>query len=279
MLLSMTGYGRAFLTTKSGLFEIEIHSVNRKALDINVQIPRELLYLDVDMRHFVSEFIERGQVTIRLTQRMNGGIPTVAEMKRVKKEWETLAAEVGLHEQLTLSFLATQVSPSSISQEMTFQEILPGLKEAMKGLMSMKEKEGAALEKEFVSYLSEMRLKLGLIAPLVTHSVEKYRQKLLQRIAELEVKGDVDRLMLEVTLFADRIDIAEEMARLLSHLDQFEGGFSKKTAGRELSFLLQEMLREISTILAKSQDSDLTKTALEVKSVVEKMKEQIANIE
>lgn len=279
MLLSMTGYGRALLTTKSGLLEIEIHSVNRKALDITIQIPRELLYLDVDIRHFVSESIERGQVTVRVTQRMNGGIPSVAEMKRVKEEWEALAAQVGLDEKPTLSFLATQASPSFISQEMTFQEILPGLKEAMKGLLSMKRKEGAALEKEFLSYLNEIRLKLDLVAPLVMHAVEKYRQKLIQRIAELELKGDADRLILEVTLFADRIDIAEEMARLHSHLEQFQGGFSKKTAGRELAFLLQEMLREVSTLLAKSQESELTKTALEIKSVVEKMKEQIANIE
>lgn len=275
----MTGYGRALLTTKSGLLEIEIHSVNRKALDIAIQIPRELLYLDVDMRYFVSESIERGQVTVRVTQRINGGIPSVAEMKRVKEEWEALANQVGLDEKPTLSFLATQVSSSFISQEMTFQEILPGLKEAMQGLLSMKRKEGAALEKEFLSYVNEIRLKLDLVAPLVTQAVEKYRHKLIQRIAELELKGDADRLMLEVTLFADRIDIAEEVARLSSHLDQFQGGFSKKAAGRELAFLLQEMLREVSTLLAKSQESELTKTALEIKSVVEKMKEQIANIE
>lgn len=279
MLLSMTGYGRALISTRGGPLEVELHSVNRKALDINIQIPRELLYLDVEMRHFIAEFIERGQVTLRLARRLNGALPSLAEIKRVKEEWEKIRDEVGLAEEVTLSFLASQLSQIPMTQDLSFDELLPGLKEAMEGLMSMKRAEGKALQQEFIRGLEEISEKVLEIGPLVPKSVERHREKILQRINELEFKGDPDRIAFEATLFADRIDISEEIARLLSHVDQFKGSFAKKTAGRELNFLLQEMTREITTILSKSQDIDLTKKALEVKSVIEKMKEQVANIE
>lgn len=287
----MTGYGKGSKETPLGLLVCEIHSVNRKFLDINLYLSKELFSFDIPLRKWASQHIPRGQVTLKAFFRFESDEKNeyaLKPLKALKEQWFHITHQLGLNpeKEISLPFLLqqyqanTQIDPAH--EKLIEKELFQGFEEALKHFNSMKKTEGDALEAEIKSHLKMIEKPLGKIKENANLGVDKYRLKLEERLKELALDiGRDDRVLREVALFAEKVDISEELARLYSHLDQFYKTIEKKqkSYGKELEFLTQEMHREINTISAKVFDLELTKMTLEIKSELEKIKEQIQNVE
>lgn len=292
MARSMTAYGRAHAKTSQGLFLIEIHSINRKSLDINTNLPKELLFLDMDFRKKVSERVKRGTVTVRVTRESGNGeafdLPSTQSLKELHKQWSERATALGYDskEAVPFSLLMQMAPPSGVVQDEggTFQqEVFSGFDEALRALIAMKETEGKALMEDIFPRLELIGNKVQEIAPLTKEAPKRFHDKLKKKLEELKIscEGDEERLSRELVLFADKVDVTEEVTRLGSHTTQFKTILQegKERVGRELDFLTQEMNREVNTIAAKSQELEITQLILAAKSELEKIREQLQNIE
>jgi len=287
----MTAYGRAAIETPFGQWVIEIHSINRKMLDISIHLPRELLRFDTEIRKWITEAISRGQITVRVNSSFEGAAQaSYSVLSALKQFWEKIAKDLGYNpkEAVDLAFLTQQMHflPQEVSKDQESQllsALKQGVQETLKALIQMKEKEGGALEKDV-----EMRLKLieSTLAKISRRSpevVERSREKMREKMKEIiPVLSEMEaRLAQEVALLAEKLDITEELTRLDSHLQQFFERLKsgEKALGRTLDFLVQEMHREINTIASKSADAGISQEAITVKSELEKIREQIQNIE
>ncbi|MDN3509137.1 MAG: YicC family protein [Candidatus Neptunochlamydia sp.] len=293
MAHSMTAYGRAHVKTSAGLFLIEIHSVNRKSLDINTNLPKEFLLLDMGLRSRLADVVKRGYITVRVTKEAANAamleIPSIEALKKLHAEWETCAQELGYDSKEAIPFsmimqLALGTTPSATTPDETLKkEILKGFDEAISAFMEMKEVEGHALVADLLPRLNEIEKVIEKVKKLSQLAPKWYHDRLAKKFEELKInhETDEDRLTREIVLFTDKIDVTEEITRLSSHVQQFEGILKegKVRVGRELDFLTQEMNREVNTIAAKAQALEITQAILGVKSELEKIREQLANIE
>ena len=295
MIKSMTAYGRSSKTTPSGRWSVEIHSVNRKFLDISLLMPKDFLAYDIEMRKVLSESLHRGQVTVKVSLVQEGISPEIVkrqvqQLKLVKQLYQQVAKELDLDakEELSLSFLLDQrkdfTAPDSDEKEGVLKlELLATLKEALASYMKMKEVEGSALSLEIYKYLDAFKSMLSNIEKLAPEASILYKKKMLDKIQEVKAidPQDEDRIMREVMIYAEKVDIEEEIIRLKSHIAQFEELFSskEKSVGRTMDFLLQEMNREVNTMCAKSDKTEISLNAVKMKSELEKIREQAQNIE
>ena len=294
MLVSMTGFGRSVCEAPFGRLVAEIQSVNRKYLEIFISLPKEFNRFDPEIRKWVSESISRGQVSVRLfltpsEEVLNQLMPDPALLKRLKKAWVKLARVCKTSEkEISLSFLLQHLPPLSQGElEGQEEEQLAALKEciqeALQGVVAMKRREGQSLAIDIGQRLIELERMLRSIEKLAPDSVAKQRQKLQERIREvLEPGAELDeRILREVAFFAEKVDIAEEITRFHSHIGQFREILQSKNGpvGRKLDFLVQEIGREINTIGSKSADAAISRLIVEGKSELEKVREQIQNIE
>lgn len=292
MIKSMTAYGRATKSTSIGQWVLELHCVNRRMLDISMHLSKELLRFDIEIRKWVSALVSRGQVTVRVYLLQEAAMITQSSssLKEMKSAWEKIAVELGYDPKdcVSLSFLANQLSSyptqSSIEDE---QEILNVLKhlfqEASVQVLKMKETEGKALAEDIRNRLKIMEESFRLIGALAPDAAERYRNKLQERIQEVCTSGAEcdERILREVAIYAERLDITEELTRLHSHLEQFRSllDSDEKSVGRTLDFLTQEMNREINTIASKSAETEISRLVVMCKSELEKIREQTQNIE
>jgi uncharacterized protein (TIGR00255 family) len=297
MIRSMTAFGRADLQTPSGSHSgrwvVEIHSVNKKALDINLSLPKDFLCFDVEIRKWIAEAIHRGQVSVRL---MFYPAPSVFEhaslqtFRSLKTTWEHIARELGRDpaKEVTLAFLSEQAarlpSPEVCHGK---EDVLASLKtlidSALNECLHMKTKEGVALKKDIEERLYLIEQCVPSIEAKSAGTVDVYRDKLIARIQDvMGTREAVDeRILREIALFAERIDVTEEVVRLKSHLKQFHQMLrsEEKSVGRTLDFIIQEMHREIHTMNAKSADSEISSLTLAMRGELEKIREQVQNIE
>lgn len=289
---SMTAYGRAARSTPYGSWVVEIHSVNRKLLDFNIYLPRELLSLDIPLRKYLAQSIFRGQVTLRITgQKEERGIDKNLQesLTGLKQEWDALAKALGFDpkSEVTLEFLLNQYGQNALSsgQDLSAveQALQPVIDDALKEFHAMRQMEGDALEKDIRHRCALIENALKSIRQRTAASADLYRSQLMERIQVAGLESmDPDRLTREVVLLVDKADITEELTRLESHLAQMISNMNDKVAkgmGRTLDFLVQEMGRELNTIASKSSDLEITKEYIAAKSELEKMREQIQNIE
>lgn len=292
MVKSMTGYGRCEQEANGRKVHVEISSVNHRYCDLNIRLPRTLNPLEDSVRKYVKEHIGRGKVEVNIFYTtLTEEDYTVAVNEAVCKAYVEALRQVGtnldLKDNLGLAQLmhlneVITIQKKSVDQEVIWELLQQAIEVAMKEFLTMREAEGQALYLDLnqkSAYIREVVKKLEAVSPLV---VEQYKVKLEERLAKLVEKGTVDevRLATEVALFADRAAIDEEITRLKSHLDQLqvildEGGH----VGRKLDFLMQEMNREANTIASKANDYSVTGYAVELKTEIEKMREQIQNIE
>jgi uncharacterized protein (TIGR00255 family) len=293
MLISMTGFGRALLESSFGRLVVELQSVNRKFLEVFVSLPKELGRFEMELRKWISEETSRGQVSVRVfltlsEQALSQALPPSGLLKRLRQAWKELAQECGTDPaEVNLAFLLGRLPPSTTELASSDEEILRELKtcfmQALAHALSMKRKEGAALEQDILGRLSALEKIAHAIEQLSPQTVEKMREKLKERIqAALEPSAALDeRLLREVAFFAERVDISEEIARLHSHFAQFRQSIQGKESGvgRKLEFLVQEIGREINTIGSKALDAAISKFVVEGKAELEKVREQIQNIE
>jgi len=296
MFRSMTAYGRAHVTTDAGVFLIEIHSVNRKSLDITLNMPKELLMFDMDLRKELSKEVKRGFITVRITREDNRTaealmMPDMEVMKSLHESCQAYANTLGydpkeaipFHVLLNYGLSLNSGTVDLASDEALQSQLMEGFKKALSEFIAMREKEGASLLADIRPRLDDIEKQLDAIVNRVNAAPEKFQERLEKRLEELDLlkeEGE-DRMMRELVIFADKVDVTEEMTRLRSHVQQFRELLSskKRRVGRELDFLIQEMNREVNTTAAKSQDLEITQAILEMKTEQEKIREQIQNIE
>ncbi len=294
MLISMTGFGRSVRKSVLGRVTVEIQSVNRKYLEFFISLPKELALYEMDVRKWVAGKIGRGQVAVRLflspsEEALVKMLPNAALLRELKRTWTALARESGCDEgSIDLPFLLQALAglPQNGSAEWSeekLQIVKEGVFEALDAAIAMKLLEGKALEEDISVRLEQIGHCIRKSKELSFDQAAKQRNKLKERMKEvLEPGSEFDeRLLREIAFFAERVDVAEEITRMQSHLEQFRSVLdgSESAVGRKLEFVVQEMGREINTIGSKSQDAAIAHLVIEMKSELEKIREQIQNVE
>ncbi len=295
MLKSMTAYGRAVLPSSIGRFSVEIQCVNRRFLEISVSLPRDLLRFEQDIKKWVASKISRGQVNISLVAHFVDGndfvvTPNLPLARQLKVAWKQIAEELDLVEEssLDLTMLAQEKGLFQIEEEFkdegACRQLLEELFEtALVSVVSMRQQEGKALASEIDHRLQLIVKQLELIEENSPHATTRYREKLLHNLEDVlpGASENEERILREVAVYAERIDITEELTRLRIHLEKFHNLLSveDKPQGKTLDFLTQELLREINTIGSKSSDVKVTHAVVDVKSELEKIREQLQNVE
>ena len=288
----MTGFGCVEALNDDLIYRVEVASVNRKQADIVVNLPRELSALDSRIRKQVSEVVSRGRINVGISLKSaeaQGGSLTI----NLPLAEEYAAAITKLEERLGLNGLVSRFDPSRAPGVIQLGETLPepedawpfvqkALKESLSKLLEMRSTEGAHLKSDLESRLTSLKSFLQQISEQAPSVVERHRENLIKRLdsADIELNLDDERLIKEIGLFADRCDISEEVTRLESHFAQCHKYFeSDEAVGRPLDFLVQEMGREINTIGSKANDASIAQIIVESKTELEKIREQIQNIE
>ncbi len=289
----MTGYGRAEGGTTFGHLLVEIKSVNHRFLDSRIRLPRQLASLEPMILNHLKNSIARGRVEVSLSLLSTGsgmGEPSlnIALAQLYRQAAETASSALNLPNTVGLEFLlrmpdVLQVSDAGADPETAWNEVRPILDQAIHALGDMRSREGEALTDDFQKTLASLEVHRQRLEQLKETVVVDFRERLQTRLKNLlNENGGVDpvRLHQEVALFADRCDISEELARLESHFKQFgEILFLPEPVGRRLDFLLQEMFREINTIGSKANHLEVTQTVLQMKNLVERLREQAQNVE
>lgn len=293
MLKSMTGYGRGEFEAEGRHLRVEVKTVNHRFFDLKIKAPRAWMSLEPRIRQAIQKYVARGQTEIYLNYTKTDGASPVVKLnqelaRQYYQEIKNLRENLGLSEEVTLplilSFREVMVPEEreEEDQEVLWPLINQALEGALSSLESMRRQEGSKVTEEFLLCLSHIEQGLADITPRVPAVVSGYAQKLRERLAKLSSGQSLDagRLEQEITLFADRADISEECQRLGSHLGQFRAALaSKEPVGRKLDFILQEMNREANTIASKAQDIEITNLVVAIKTEIEKMREQVQNIE
>lgn len=294
MIKSMTGFGRGEFNDGKRNITVEIKSVNHRYSDISVKMPRRYSFVEDKVKNAVKENIKRGKVDVSImVENITESDVNISLNKMVAEQYMTnlteLQKEFGVKGDITLGMLAgmpevmKQVPDVDDEAEMT-KCILEPVRQASKNLESMRAVEGEKLSKDLL-------MRADLIKDLVAQIEEKaedvpkeYAEKLKERIKDLldgSVEIPEDRIMVEAAIFADKCNITEELTRLKSHMDQMKEIIAGSTGadGKKLDFLVQEMNREANTIGSKANDIEITNLMLQIKAEVEKIREQVQNIE
>lgn len=290
-MLSMTGYGRAQVHGPFGEWIIECSSVNRKHLEIATQLPKELLGQEPLIRAEIANRIRRGRIQV-IIARPAGSFDALPRFRQeaalqAYKELEAFRKSAGLKDPVTLQTLLLHpavFAPAecNLSSDKLWEQILPGLRKALDSLIAMRAHEGRSIAAELTQLIASLAKTRNAMAALAPEVPKRHRQLLLERIqaANLPISLDESRIALEIALFADRCDITEELARLQSHIQQFQEKMNQpSTCGRTLEFLVQEMAREVNTAGAKATDAQISALVIEAKATLEKIREQLSNVE
>ena len=296
MIKSMTAYGRGEVETPVQKWVVELKSVNHRFLELALNLPRRLWALEDRFRKLIKSRVARGRVdmqlswesledksvTLRLDTALVAGVREVLEQLRLSGGTpESLKLEHFLH--FADLLVAKEQTNQDLEMDATWETVSQAVNQALDLLEEMRLTEGAALAADLAGRLEDIRREVGRIALQAPRLPELWREKVAHRLAELFPEGspvDETRLAQEVALMAERRDVAEELARLESHLAQFEETLSSQTpVGRKQEFLLQEMLREANTIGSKSGDLGISQAVLEIKGSLERLREQVQNIE
>ena len=291
MIRSMTGFGAGRGGAAGEVVEAEVRSVNHKFCEVKARLPREMAALETDLVRQVKDRLARGGVDVSLRRTTARGVlsPRVdAELAaEYARAFEEVRARLGLSGQVSLSEVlaadgVVTLEERAVDLESARTAGSAALAAALDALLAMREREGAALSRDLESRLAVVEGIAARLAELSPRSVEDYRARLHERVAELSrgLAPDPARLATEVALFADRTDVTEELTRLSSHVAQMRGLLaSGEPAGRKMDFLVQEMHREANTVGSKSQSAEAAAAVVTLKAEIERMREQVQNVE
>lgn len=292
MIQSMTGYGRAFYETKKRNLTIEIKSVNHRYLDLNIKMPRNFISLEEKIRKIVQNKISRGKVDIYITQTILQSENSVAVLNKnlsdsYVKCLEEIKKRYNLHEELSVSLIAKFPEVINVEQnEEDLEEIWMDLEipltEALNNLVAMRAREGVKLKEDLELKCHNISKMVAGIEDKSKTVVEQYRKKLTDRITELlgDTNVDENRVAMEVAILSDKACIDEEIVRIKSHITQLSDSLIlAEPTGRKLDFIIQEMNREANTIGSKASDINIVQLVLNIKNEIEKLREQVQNIE
>lgn len=288
----MTGYGRGETDHNGAKFSVELNSVNRKQSDIVINLPRDLAELEPRVRQTINESISRGRTNVLVSYHnsINGTGKLALDTKLARFYHEAMLAlqkELDAPGEITIGTILQAPGVMRAPEEMHQAEdawpaVEKALRAALAELIKMREREGKHLAKDLIHRLKTIRKELKAIRALHPDVVKKYRAALLDRIqkAGLPIQTDDERLVKEVSFFADRADVSEELTRLESHLAQFAHHLRKnEPVGRTLEFITQEIFRELNTLGAKANDAVISQRVVACKAELEKIREQIQNLE
>ncbi len=293
MSRSMTGYGRASVDFQSTPIEIEIRTVNHRHLDVRVRLPRSFGALDAPIKARVREYLDRGRVDVSLsfgdgeplTPRLHVDMALAGQYQAAAKQ---LSAEHGVDVGLDAGGLLSMSGVVTFSEPWADDEtlaasVLEGVSRALQGVSEMRGAEGEVLCRDLETRLDTVEALAIRFESRSGEVVEAVREKWTRRLEQLEMEThvvDPGRLHQEIVLASDRLDITEELARIRSHVSQFRGILAEDSAvGRRLDFLLQEMAREANTVGSKASDALLAQDVVELKTELERMREQVQNLE
>lgn len=291
MVVSMTGFGRSKAESERFSVTVEVKTVNHRFCEFHIRMPRQLLKTEEKIKKKLGEHIKRGRVEVFVTLEGEGIVS-----RSVHIDWQALDELVhhiseiktryGITGEIELSDLVNRDEIIHIEEKETENEelellVLSAIQEAGTQLIQMRLLEGAALERDVSQNIQQLKGNLSNVKQFAPDVVEHYRDRLKKKMADfLDGQAEEDRMLTEVAFFADKADISEEIIRLESHVGQFtEIMKTNEPLGRKLDFLLQEMNREVNTIGSKANDSRIAREVVEMKSLLEKVKEQVQNIE
>lgn len=292
-LVSMTGYSKVSDETEYGKITLELSSVNRKYCEVQVSTPRILSFLEADLRQRISSSIHRGRVSANISFDMGAKnslahlTPNTQYIDAYVAALKQIQQQYGLSGSIDISVFQGNreilaVEQENIDEEAVMSIIYPLVDQAIESLIEQKKLEGVNLQDDIVKRIALIVGEVDGIEQKVPDSVHAYREKIVQRIEELqiEISVDEDRIAREVALYADRIDISEEIVRLRSHINNFKKTLDKdEPVGKMLDFTIQEMFRETNTIAAKCNNSDISHATIRIRNELEKIREQVYNVE
>lgn len=291
-MLSMTGFGRAEAEQDGRKVTIEIKTVNHRFLDINIRLPRTLGFTEETVRKTIKDSLERGRVDVFINytasvDETKKAVPDLGLINSYLLAARQAAEMTGLNDDLKLSHIiempdAIVIEETPEDEEKQSALVISALDSALGVLTDMRKREGEELKANILDCLASLDNITAFINSKKDNVPKEYSEKLKQRISELLSGVDIEeaRFNAEVAYMADKTDITEEVVRLGTHIKQFRAAVSDKAAvGRKLDFMVQEMNRELNTIGSKSQDMSITNSVIEGKSIVEKIREQVQNIE
>ncbi len=292
MIKSMTGFGRCEVAGNNRRFTVEIKAVNHRYLDVNIKMPKTLNYFESAVRSELKRYISRGKVDVFITyEDLSEHTCKVRYHKEVAQEYllylRQMAEDFGLDNDIRVSSLSKYpevftMEETGVDEEELWKELQRAVEGAAKMFVESRVTEGERLKEDLLEKLDGMLELVDFISERSPQLVAEYRRKLEDKVKELLGDNTLDesRLLTEVTIFADKICVDEEIVRLRSHIETTrealrEGG----SIGRKLDFIAQEMNREANTTLSKSNDLEISNCAIELKTEIEKVREQIQNIE
>ena len=292
-MLSMTGYGRASVEIDGRQMTIELKSVNHRFLDISFRMPRNLMFLEDTARRTIGAKLARGHVDVFVTYH---NLRTDARKVMADEALFNAYADAlqqlsavsggGLRDDRTLMTIARMpdvltVTEADEDQEAVLKLMGAALDEALDQLIAMRSREGEAMKADLAGRVEAIQRMTDAVEARYPETVEAYTQRLRAAVQELAGSGmDENRLLMEIAIMADRSAIAEETVRLNSHLQQLRELFeSAEPIGRRIDFIVQELNREVNTISSKSQDIPITQLTVDLKAEIEKLREQLQNIE
>ena len=289
---SMTGYGRGEAARGGAKFTVEISTVNRKQAELSLYLPRDLDALESRARDEINAKVSRGRIAARVQWTAKSGDRAQVEIdrnlaKEYAKEYRKLATDLKLGGEVSLDTIlrapgVLQTSEEELDVESLWTPLRTAVRAALKELLAMRAREGANLKKDLQKRIDALQKSVKAVKRQAPKTVRRHREALLDRLNQsgLDLKLDDERVLKEVALFADRIDITEELTRLESHFGQFaDYAKSKGPVGRTLDFLSQEMNREVNTIGSKANDPLISRLVVAMKSELEKFREQVQNVE
>ena len=292
MIKSMTGFGRCEVLKDSRKFTVELKSVNHRYLDVNIRMPKKLNFFETSIRTLLKSYADRGKVDIFITyEDLSQSQVSVKYNAALAAEYlkylNQMAEEFSLDNDVRVSTLSRY--PEVFTMEECSEdedELWNGLKEALEGAFSqfveMRTKEGERLKEDILLKLDLLSEQIRFIEERSPQIIAEYRTKLEEKMRELleDTQIDDNRIAAEVILFADKICTDEEVVRLKSHIQHMKETLEESNGiGRKLDFIAQEMNREANTILSKANDLDISNGAISLKTEIEKIREQIQNIE
>ena len=290
----MTGYGRGECTAKGARITVELNSVNRKQAEVSLSVPSELESIEPDLRDLILASVSRGRVSGRVVLQYTGASRASAvavnetQAKAYRRELSKLAKSLEIPDNLSLDSLlrlpgVLESAQPTLDAKAFRAPIKSALGQALEGLLSMREKEGGNLGRDLGKRLAKLRRIVKRVAKLAPDVLKHHRERLIERLKKANVDVpdmDDDRLLREIVYYTDRTDITEELTRLGSHFVQLEECLSDVVpVGRKLDFLAQEMFREINTIGSKANDANISSEVVTLKTELEKIREQVQNVE
>ncbi len=291
MIKSMTGYGKSSLSINSRDYQVEIKAVNHKYIDINIKLPRVISYLEDDIRKIVNSKIKRGKIDISILFenysnegndiRINTELAKmyIQNLKKLADE-ENISANIEVTE--ITKFPDVLTIKSNFDEKQIKIELIQAVEDALEQLIDMRQNEGNRISQDIFDKILQIEKKNEEIFELSTGLIDEYVVKLEARIKEILKTEELDksRLMQEVVIYADKCSVEEEITRLRSHIEQLRGLInSDEPSGKKMDFIIQEMNREVNTIGSKANNLEIVNRVVDIKTILEDIREQIQNIE